>query len=56
MYSSRGYTGSGLINVVSSDKYSIRDLKVAACSGPQAKSFASHNILRKGRLCSASEG
>jgi hypothetical protein len=30
-----------------------RDLKATACSGPQAKSFAPRNVLRKGRLHSA---
>jgi hypothetical protein len=28
----------------------LSDSKAAACSGPQAKSFAPHNVLRKGRL------
>jgi hypothetical protein len=30
----------------------LSDSKAAACSGPQAKSFAPRNVLRKGRLCS----
>ena len=50
MYSRRVDAGFGLINVVSLDKYSFSDSKVAACCGPQAKSFTPHNVLRKGRL------
>ena len=53
MYSRRGSAGSGLVNVARSDRYCFRDLKAAACSVPQTKSFASRNVLRKGRLHSA---
>jgi hypothetical protein len=28
----------------------LSDAKAAACSGPHAKSFTSHSVLRKGRL------
>jgi hypothetical protein len=45
-----GSPGSGLVNVARSDKYFFRDLKAAACSMPQVKSFAPRNVLRKGRL------
>jgi hypothetical protein len=31
----------------------LSDSKAIACSGPQAKSFALHNVLIKGRLRSA---
>jgi hypothetical protein len=32
------------------DKYCFKDSKVAACSRPQVKSFASHSVFGKGRL------
>jgi hypothetical protein len=50
MYSSKGSKGSGLARVAKLDKCCLSDLKAAACSGPQAKSFAPRNVLRKGRL------
>jgi hypothetical protein len=53
MYSSKGSEGSGLARVARSDKCCLSDSKVVACSGPQAKSFAPRNVLRKGRLRSA---
>jgi hypothetical protein len=53
MYSTRGSAGFGLVNVARSDRYCFRDSKVASCSGPQMKSFALRNVLRKGRLRSA---
>jgi hypothetical protein len=53
MYSRRDEAESGVVNVVSSDKYFFNDLKAAACSGPQAKSLALHSVLMKGRLRSA---
>jgi hypothetical protein len=52
MYRRRGSVGSGLVKVARSDRCCLRDSKAAACSGPQMKSFAPHNILRNGRLCS----
>jgi hypothetical protein len=39
-YSRRGSKGSGLVRVAKSDKCCLSDSKAAACSGPQAKSFA----------------
>jgi hypothetical protein len=36
-----------------SDKCCLSDAKVAACSGPHAKSFAPCSVLRKGGLRSA---
>jgi hypothetical protein len=36
-----------------SDRCCLSDAKVAAYSGPHAKSFAPHRFLRKGRLRSA---
>jgi hypothetical protein len=53
MYRRRGNEGSGLARVAKSDRCCLSDSKAAACSSPQAKSFAPHNVLRKGRLCSA---
>jgi hypothetical protein len=53
MYSSRGITGSRLVNVARSDRYCFRDSKAAACSKPQAKYLAPRNVLRNGKLCSA---
>jgi hypothetical protein len=53
MYSRRGSAGPGLVNVARSDRYCFRDSKEVACSGPHTKSFASRNVLRKGRLRSA---
>jgi hypothetical protein len=53
MYSSRGSSGSALVNVARSDRYCFRDSKATACSEPQAKSLASRNVLRNGRLHSA---
>jgi hypothetical protein len=50
MYNSKGSEGSGLVRVAKSDKYCLSDSNAAACSGPQAKSFAPHSVLRKGRL------
>ena len=50
MYSSKGSEGSGLARVARSDKCCLSDSKAAACSGPQVKSFAPCNVLRKGRL------
>jgi hypothetical protein len=41
------------VRVARSDKCCLSDSKATACSGPQAKSFAPHNVLRKGRLRSA---
>jgi hypothetical protein len=34
-------------------RYYFNEAKAAACSGPQAKSFAPRSVLRKGRLRSA---
>ena len=53
MYSSKGSEGSGLARVAKSNKCCLSDSKAAAYSGPQVKSFAPHNVLRKGRLRSA---
>jgi hypothetical protein len=53
MYRRRGSEGSGIARVAKSDRCCLSDSKAAACSGPQAKSFAPHNVLRKGRLRSA---
>jgi hypothetical protein len=53
MYSSKGSEGSGLVRVARSDKCCLSYSKAAACSGPQAKSFAPRSVLRKGRLRSA---
>ena len=41
------------MRMASSDKYCFSEAKAAACSGPQAKSFAPRSVLRKGRLRSA---
>jgi hypothetical protein len=38
------------VRVAKSDRCCLRDLKATACSGPQVKSFAPRNVLRKGRL------
>jgi hypothetical protein len=35
------------VRVARSDKCCLSDSKAASCSGPQAKSFAPHNVLRK---------
>jgi hypothetical protein len=51
--SNRGSEGLGLVRIASSDRCCFSDAKVAACSGPHAKSFAPRSILRKGRLRSA---
>jgi hypothetical protein len=56
MYSSRGSSGSVLVNVARSDRYCFRDSKVVACSGPQAKYLAPRNVLRNGRLRSVDHG
>jgi hypothetical protein len=53
MYRRRGNEGSGLARVAKLDRCCLSDSKAAACSGPQAKSFAPRNVLRKGRLRSA---
>jgi hypothetical protein len=53
MYSSRGSSKSGLVNVARLDIYFFRDSKAATCSGPQEKSLALRNVLRNGRLRSA---
>jgi hypothetical protein len=50
MYRRRGNEGSGLVRVAKLDRCCLSDLKAATCSGPQAKSFAPRNVLRKGRL------
>jgi hypothetical protein len=50
MYNSNGSEGSGLARVARSDKCCLSDSKAAVCSGPQVKSFAPRNVLRKGRL------
>jgi hypothetical protein len=42
-----------IVRVAKSDRCCLSELKVAACSGPQTKSFVPRNVLRKGRLCSA---
>jgi hypothetical protein len=39
--------------MANSDRYCFNEAKAAACSGPQAKSFAPRRVLRKGRLHSA---
>jgi hypothetical protein len=50
MYSSRGSSRSGLVNVARSNRYCFRYSKAAACSRPQEKSLALRNVLRNGRL------
>ena len=40
----------GLVRIASSDRCCFSEAKAAACSGPHAKSFAPHSVLRKGRL------
>jgi hypothetical protein len=50
MYRRRGNEGSWLVRVAKSDRCCLSDLKAITCSGPHAKSFAPHNVLRKGRL------
>jgi hypothetical protein len=50
MYRRRGSEGSRLVRVAKSDMCCLSDSKAAAYSSPQAKSFAPHNVLRKGRL------
>jgi hypothetical protein len=53
MYRRRGNEGSGLVRVAKLDRCCLSDSKATACSGPQVKSFAPRNVLRKGRLRSA---
>jgi hypothetical protein len=53
MYSSRGISRFGLVNVARSDRYCFRDSKAVVCSGPQVKSLAPRHVLRNGRLRSA---
>jgi hypothetical protein len=53
MYRRRGNEGSGLVRVAKSDRCCLSDSNVAACSGPQAKSFTPRNVLTKCRLRSA---
>jgi hypothetical protein len=36
--------------MVKSERCCLSDAKAAACSGPNAKSFAPRSVLRKGRL------
>jgi hypothetical protein len=50
MYRRRGSVGSGLVRVARSDRCCLRDSKVAACSGPQTKSFVPRNVFSNGRL------
>jgi hypothetical protein len=50
MYRRRGNEGSGLARVAKSDMCCLSDSKAATCTGPQAKSFAPRNVLKKGRL------
>jgi hypothetical protein len=42
--------GSGLVRIAKSDRCCLSYAKASACSGPHAKSFAPHSVLRKGRL------
>jgi hypothetical protein len=53
MWSNRGSEGLGLVRIANCDRYCFNEVKVAACSGPHAKSFAPQSVLRKGRLHSA---
>jgi hypothetical protein len=41
------------VRTANSVRYCFNEAKAAACSGPQAKSFAPRSVLRKGRLRSA---
>jgi hypothetical protein len=41
------------VRIANSDRCCLSDVKVAAYSGPHAKSFAPCSVLRKGRLRSA---
>jgi hypothetical protein len=41
------------VRMANSDRYYFSEARAAACSGPQAKSFAPRSVLRKGRLRSA---